>query len=536
MARSERVDEISRRRFLALGIGALGGLAAGASLAACGLTPGAQGTEPARGTPGPRRLKIGVSFQVANLNPPEYGFWLTSYGASQSLYRLMPDERLVPWIASRIAPDGEEGYTIMLNPAARFHSGRRIDARTVQGCLERYVDGDFMPVPSLKGARYEIPDALTLRIRTSQPDPWLINWLSLGYYPMFDLDEVPPTPDPAALVGKPFFSGGYRVRDLTPAQMTMDAVPDAWDGAPGLDGVDVKFIRDPQARLAALQTGEIDMMLYTPAEVVPQIKATAGLLYKSASSTSRIFVVFNHERPPLNELPVRRAVALAIDRPQIAERVLNGAYDAPDSLYPAYAPWSVPGLLKTDAPEARRLLDGAGWGPTADGIRAKDGRRLSFEWLHYPQQPDSRPMSEAIQAQLRAVGIEIRLRQVDDITAAFNSKDFDSGVTFNSMQQAGDPMRALTTYFRTTSPRNHGGWGSPELDLLIDRLSVEFDAERRNEMLRQVQEIFRRDVPITFTVSRPWSVTVNTDFAEYQPTPDVDHYIVTKDTAASAKR
>jgi peptide/nickel transport system substrate-binding protein len=196
----------------------------------------------------------------------------------------------------------------------------------------------------------------------------------------------------------------------------------------------------------------------------------------------------------------------------------------------------VPGLLKTDVAQAKKLLDDAGWRAGSDGIRVKDGKRLSFEWLHYPQQPDSKPMSEAVQAQLKAAGIEIRLKQVDDITAAFRSKDYDAGVTFSSNQQAGNPMTVLNTYFRTDSPRNWGNWNFPELDDLIKKLNAEFDAARRDAMLKQVQEVFRREVPITFVVGRFWSVAVNADLAGYVPTHDVDHYIVTKDMAPVAKK
>lgn len=71
---------------------------------------------------------------------------------------------------------------------------------------------------------------------------------------------------------------------------------------------------------------------------------------------------------------------------------------------------------------------------------------------------------------------------------------------------------------------------------MIKRLNVEFDASRRNELLKQVQEIFRRDVPITFIVGRFWSVAVGADFGSYVPTHDVDHYIVTKDVAPVAKK
>jgi peptide/nickel transport system substrate-binding protein len=521
---------------LALAVGACGpdGVSAPAPSGAAGTAAGTAGAG-AAGT-GTRRLKIGVSFQVASLSPEDQGFWLTSYGTGQSLYRVTPDEKLMPWIASSIDRDGEEGYTIKLNPRARFHNGKPILAGTVQGCLERYVDGGYLTVPSLKGARYESPDPQTLRIKTSEPDPWLPNYLAIGYHPIFDLDEVPPSVDPGTLLGKGFFSGAFRATALTADQLTLDAVPDAWDGAPKLAGVDVRFIRDPLARFNALKTGEIDLMLYTPADAVPLVKGTPGLSYKATSSGSRIFVVLNHKRAPLNEVAVRQALALAIDRKQIAEKVLNGAYDAPDNLYPGYAPWSVPGMLKTDVAGAKKLLEDAGWRPGPDGIRVKDGKRLAFEWLHYPQQPDSKPLSETIQAQLKAVGVELRLKQVDDITAAFTSKDFDAGVTFNSMQAAGNPVRVLNSYFRTDSVRNWGGWGSAELDGLIKRVSVEFDSARRVDLMKQIQEVFRRDVPVTFAVSRPWSAALNADFADYVPTGDVDHYIVTRDTAPAAKR
>jgi peptide/nickel transport system substrate-binding protein len=525
------------------GLAALGVLGA-TGLAACGPgAPPAADSRPAStaapgatGAPSARRFKIGNSFALGNLSPHDNGFWLTSYGVGQSLYRVTPEDKLVPWIATAIEPTGQDGYTIRLHPRARFHNGKQIDGRAVQAALQRHLDAGVRDIPSLKGATWEFPDPQTIRLKTAEPDPWLPNSLALGYLPIFDADEVPEKADPATLIGKGFYSGPFRVTAHTPQQLTLDAVPDAWDGAPRVAGVDVRFVTDPQARLAALRTGEIDMVLYVPADAVPLIKQTPGMQFKATPSAGRVWVLFNYARPPLDEVAVRQAVSLAIDRKQIAEQVLNGAYVNADSMYPATVPWNVPGLLKTDQAAARKLLDDAGWRPGADGIRIKDGRRLGFEWLHYPQQPDSKPMSEAVQAQLKQIGIEIRLRQVDDITAAFRSQDYDAGVTFNSNQQAGNPMTVLNSYFRSDSPRNWGNWKYPELDALIRRLNVEFDADRRDDLLKQVQELFRREVPITFIVGRFWSAAVNADFGAYVPAHDVDHYIVTKDVAPGGSR
>lgn len=524
--------------------------AAATALAACGPQEGAPAsnqqpaattapsanTQPAASSgPSTRRLKIGVSFEVGSLHPSDFGYWLTSYGTGQSLLRVTPEDKLVPWIASGVEANGQEGYTIKLNPAAKFHNGKPIDGKAVQAALMRHLDAGVRDVPSLKGATWEFPDAQTIRIKTTEPDPWLPNTLALGYMPIFDVTEVPEKVDPGTLIGKGFYSGPFKVTSLTPLQMTMDAVPNAWDGAPKVAGVDVKFIKDPQARFAALRTREIDLMLYVPADAVPLVKQTAGMAFKATPSAGRVWVLFNQARPPLNELAVRQAVNLAMDRKQISDNVLNGAYVNSDSLYPTTVPWNVPGIVKTDVAAAKKLLDDAGWVPGADGIRVKAGKRLAFEWLHYPQQPDSKPLSEAVQAQLKSVGMEITLRQVDDINAAFRSKDYYAGITFNSMQQVGNPMTVLNLYFRTDSSRNWGAWGSAELDGLIKRLNVEFDANKRNEMLKQVQEIFRRDVPMTFATGRYWAVAVNNDFSTYVPTHDVDHYIVTKDVVPAVK-
>ena len=127
--------------------------------------------------------------------------------------------------------------------------------------------------------------------------------------------------------------------------------------------------------------------------------------------------------------------------------------------------------------------------------------------------------------------MEVRLKQVDDINAAFPGKDYDAGIRYNGMQQAATRSPSSTPTSARTASRNGGAWGSAELDGLIQRLSVEFDAARRNDLLKQVQEDFREEVPITFAVARQWAVALNDDFADYEPTHDVDHYIVRKDVA-----
>jgi peptide/nickel transport system substrate-binding protein len=532
-------SRLSRRS----GIQLLGGL--GAILGGCGpadtpataptVAPATNAQPTAVSTP-TKRLRIGSSFVVSNMVPANNPQWHMTYGVGQTLYKILLGDRLAPWIATSVDLDGQDGLTIKLNPAAKFHNGKQITGAAVQGAIEYHL-ARGIPVPSLKGARYETPDATTLRIKTSQPDPWIVSSLSTASsFPIFDVSEVNGVTDPATLVGKGYFSGPFKATSLTSQKLTLDAVPNAWDGAPKLAGVDVVFVTDAQARFNALRTGELDLLLYTPSDAVPIIKQTQGLAFKATSTAELVWFQINNKRAPFDDVAVRQAVALGIDRRQLAEKVMNGVYDAFDSVFPPSLPYNLPGVLKTDVNASKKLLDDAGWVPGNDGIRVKAGKRLGFELLHYPQQPDSKPMAEAVQAQLKAIGFEITLKQSDDISATFRTKEYDAGIRYNAMEKAGNPMTTLNQYFLTDSAMNEGGWGSAELDGLIKRLNVEFDGAKRNDMLKQLQEVFRRDVPITFTVSKQWSAAVNADFADYVAPHDNHAYVVTKDTAPAVKK
>ncbi|GEM_PF-4206636 len=543
-------SRLTRRRFLALGAGAVGAWA----LAACSpqasnptavpastalpkdLSPTvgpAGGVVQVKATTAPsgRRLRIGTSFSVSTLDPFVSHQSLVSYGITQTLFAISPEQKIVPWIAQSMERNGDEGWTVKINPAARFHSGKAIDAKAVLKAIERCMERGAA-MASLKGAKYEVVDTHTLRIGTSRPDPWLpTHFVSSRNFPIFDADLISEKPDTSDLTQKDFGCGPFKAVKLTPEVLSLDAVPDAWHGASKLAGVDVRFIVDPQARLAALKTGEIDLMLYPAADSVAQIKATPGLHFKLAmAGPGRTFWYMNHKKPPLDDVNVRKACALGIDRKQIAEQVLNGLYQASDSWYPSYVPWRVANI-RTDVAEAKRLLEQSGWTMGSDGIRRKSDQRLSFDYYHYPQQPDSKVIAEAIQAQLKPLGIDLKLKQSDDILSTWRGKTYDSGTTFYDMMEALNPAVRLERTFRTDGSENYGFWGSAELDSVIDKLSTEFDTERQHALLREAQSILDRDVPFTFVVGRIWPSVTNDAFASYEPPIENNYYAVGKDTA-----
>jgi peptide/nickel transport system substrate-binding protein len=535
----EIVDALTRREFIRIGGGVFLVTASGALLAcspdAGGDAPGTATptNTPAASTPTPapvrRRMRLGSSFAVANLDPLKAGFWMTSYGVAQTLFRVDREDQPQPWIAKSLDRETDGTWVLKLDPNAKFHSGRPINAAAVKSCIEVLATKSSRQVAALKGATYETPDATTLRIKTSAPDPWLKHYFASQYWPMWDLQETPDGTDTAAYAGKAIYSGPFKVTSLSPQQMVLDEVASHWEGAPKLLGVDVKFVTDANARLAALKSGEIDLLMFVPTQAIPEIKANKELHFKSTPGAVRVWVMFNHKRPILADPAVRRAVSLAVDRKQLAS-LFNDAYEPGETMFPP-APSTVAGLLQSDAAEARKVLDAAGWVPGADGIRAKGGQRLSFKWLHYPQQPDTKTISEAIQAQLKAVGIAIELQQVDDIVAAFKSKNFDAGVRYLAMQEAGNPMSVLNSYFRTTGPLNDGSGGSAELDGLIAKLGSEFSPSARADLMKQMQQQFAKDLPVTFVLGSGWMTVANDAYSNYVPGQHVHTYMVGTQTA-----
>jgi peptide/nickel transport system substrate-binding protein len=122
----------------------------------------------------------------------------------------------------------------------------------------------------------------------------------------------------------------------------------------------------------------------------------------------------NFRSGPLSDVAVRKAIQHGLNYEQISQQVMGGYYDTPVGLYPASLPYALHDQY-TDVALARTELQADGWVPGPGGIRAKDGQPLEFTVLTYPQQPDTATIALAMQSQLRAIGINMQIRQVDDI-------------------------------------------------------------------------------------------------------------------------
>ncbi len=230
---------------------------------------------------------------------------------------------------------------------------------------------------------------------------------------------------------------------------------DYWGETAKLDAITLRFIPDNGARVLALQSGDVDMILPVPRDNVPQVEALSDVnLYvsKPIGYWAIYFATKNQVSPfdTLSDVRLRQAINYAIDRETIVSQVFDGYAEVAVSLTPptvsAEIDQNVTGFTY-DPDRALELFAEAGWTDSdGDGVLDKDGEPLSLTLVSgFPPAEEAKPLPEVIQGQLKAVGVDAQLVEFNDVGAYY---DFiiDSGETHMIIES--------------------GSWNTPDLSFL----------------------------------------------------------------------
>ena len=205
-----------------------------------------------------------------------------------------------------------------------------------------------------------------------------------------------------------------------------DAFPASLGGPAALRGLVIAVVDEATTKFAGLASGELDMAGIAPAmAALARRDATLEVLSYPVLFGTGLF--FNTTRPPFDDARVRRAVAMAIDRPRIVEVALSGYAQPSSSPVPPESPLALRAAVPRDAALADRLLDAAGWPRGPDGTRRRNGRAFDVELLSVGS--GDNVAEQLVQADLAARGISVRLRQTEMgsflTTARASEKRFD---------------------------------------------------------------------------------------------------------------
>jgi peptide/nickel transport system substrate-binding protein len=467
-------------------------------------------------------LHIVTSFDIESMNPSEDGFWMQEFGVAELLMKFEPDGTNQPWLLESLAAIDATSWVATIRPDLRFQNGKPVDADAVLAAIERALatsDSARGNVP--EGAAFEKTGPLEITITSPAPWPELPGALSHeSVFLIYDAEAVDAVgEDWDSLVTAGIYTGPYTVTALTGERLETARNEDYWRGMPALPGVTVSFVSDPNARILAVQNGEADIALYPPVAARPVVEATPGMHFNSGTPSTGGFLGFmNIAEAPFDDVLVRQALLKAVDYAQLADVVFGGALAEAKSLYNSSFSWAVDNYT-TDLAAAAALLDEAGWMLEGDR-RRKDGDELSINVIIYPQQPDLVPLSGALQAQLRQLGIAVTIQSVDDVYSALSAGgvDWDLGISSEGTVSWGVTSPFLSRYLGKDGSRNFASYDNAEVEALIAELKQTVDTERRDAILERVQAILVDEDPyvFAFTISKG-RVVVNDAYAGYQP-------------------
>ena len=467
-----------------------------------------------------------------NVNPHEtYAGWACiRYGVGETLFRYSDAMEIEPWLAKSYENVDELTWKITLQDNVKFSSGRMMDGAAVKECLEHLVEvherakGDLM-IDSITA------EGQTVTIKTTEPKPALLNYLSDPYGCIIDM-ETGITED-GIVAG----TGPYIAESLVSGkELHLVKNEDYWDGDPGYDAITVRTISDGDTLTMALQSGEIDGAYGMPYASYPLFENEEYTI--SSCATSRAFFAhMNYESAVIQDPAVRKAIAMGIDKEGFVETLLDGNGYPAVGAFPenfAFGGDSVE-TESYDPEEAKKVLEEAGWKDAdGDGIREKDGQDLVIRWLTYPSRQELPLLAESVQATLKEIGMNVTINS----TADHNSIRVDPtawDVYASAMVTAptGDPEYFFTTHCLDSSAVNNGHYHSDKLEQLETEMAKTFDTQRRNELAVEMQQTILDDNAFVFCSHLKMSMISKADVTGLTAHP-CDFYEITADLAPAA--
>ena len=452
---------------------------------AVGSTP-TSGGEPVDGG----TLRVVYSSNPSSLDPVQGGSGgdhVTLYLFYDRLVNLDPtDLTPLPGLATEWTYPDPQTLELTLREGVTFHDGTPFDANAVKANLDRAltmetstVKQDIAMIESV-----EVVDPTHVRIALNRPDSSLVQILADRPGMM-----VSPTAaaDPETLAREAVGTGPYRLVEWRPGdRVVAEKNPDYWqEGLPHLDGITIRYLTDQQTSLNALTAGEADFHLRVRPESVQDLERVDGVDVVTSPSLWLEDCYFNFSRAPFDDVRVRRAVNLAIDREAFTETFTYGTGEpAVQAFPPTYWPHQddLDDAFPHDPEQARELLAEAGY---ADGVAIKGiAGSASSEAVKM----------EIVQAMLADVGIDMtfEVMEVGQATETF-FLNLSHDLYCAGWSGRPDPSQTAFSLFSPESFYNAGGYEAPGIVEALTASSVDTDLEARGASFHDAIEISQQE-------------------------------------------
>lgn len=435
-------------------------------------------------------LRYGLSAWPPNLQP-----WV-SVGASAGTVKFLIHSSLVRYdakgeltgaLAESFARDDSGAWVFKLRRDALFHDGSPVTADDVRWSIEQvaaekstaYMRGQFQSVSSI-----ETPDKTTVRLVTKEPLATLPTWFA--NYNMHIVKK-------GSSMSEPIGAGPFRVA-AQERGTSIELVAFEKYFKPGLPKLErIKFIvyKDENLRVAALESGDIDMIEYVPWQSMQKVEADPRLGMQTQYGPF-MDILFNATKPPFNDPRVRQAVAHAVKREDIVKVAFFGRGKPLEGVPIAEGtPWHDPVLSKGwsyDPARSKALLAAAGF---ANGIEATLLATAQFG-MH-------KDTAEIVQQYLGAIGINCSLQLPDWSTRVNRGMKGQYDLAIHGVSADNNDPDGLTPLLDTSLSPTHSrsvGLSAPRTREWLSKGRAEFDPAKRIEIYREMQKAALEEVPL----------------------------------------
>lgn len=463
--------------------------------------------EPKRGG----TLLIGQDFGPQDLDPTITGAWASTNILElvfTGLLRWTADMELEPDLATNweISEDGLT-YVFNLREGVKFHNGKDFSSEDVKFTIERIQDPEvgsprisiYQDIGSI-----ETPSATTVQFNLSQPiAPLLRNLATIpngAIVPAGATSEELNTEAPG--------TGPFRfVEHVLDQEVRLEKFEDYYEeGLPYLDAVVFKLLADDTSISAALRSETVHMAWLKDPKVAQNVsQSTEGLQSVPGTSSRYLPVIFDPTQPPFDDVRVRRAMSLALDRKQIVQTVLGGfgsvgTFLPPSQLGGYVGDGSDLPYYTQDVEEAKRLLKEAGY----DRLTVPEFKVVAANQLDVQ-------CAQIMAEQWAAANIDVSINpmEVGAILEDWSSGNFQMAAVGGVWRP--DPSNEVTYFYSKSAFGKALGINDPELDELIEQGLAETDPDARVKIYKQIEHrvLDQVYVIIPYTYPLRWELVWN---------------------------
>src|SRR3954470_847289 len=439
-------------------------------------------------------ITVGLELDIPGFDPLKVGVYDTAaLTASSALFDTLTyldaDGKPQPKLAlSWSHSEDYKTWTFKLRPGVKFHDGTPFNAEAYKANFDRQKD----PANKCRCAFYianvkdvQAPDELTLVYNLNDPS---VNFpaLAISY-----ANQNGAVHSPTAWKTKgddynrnPVGTGPFILKSWTAGdRIVLKRNPDYWDKARiYLDRIVLKPLPDAQSRFASLQSGEADVIWddEVDADNIQKAPKDPKLTVHTYAGSVSAVAAFNTKVAPFDDVRVRQALVMAIDRKKMSQALTNGLARPASNPYGegSWVKCKDDGALPTDVEKAKALLK-------------EYGKPVEFKMI-VTATPRGRAVGQVLQQFWKQIGANMEIEQVDQATIVPRAFMRQFQLTPWRIVDLADPDPQMYANFGTGSPVALANYSDPELDRLLEHARVTADPEKRTEDYCAVSRLINR--------------------------------------------